>query len=72
MLISPILAIMSIHRLGSGALINRGFVANFTQDIQSICKTLPRLCSELPFLIIKKKGQNNITHKFKVFIIVLR
>ncbi len=33
MLISPILAIMSVYRLQGGALINRGFVANFTQDI---------------------------------------
>ncbi|MFN9906341.1 MAG: DUF6570 domain-containing protein, partial [bacterium] len=36
MLISPLLAIMSIFRLPGGQLVNRGFVANFSQDIQPI------------------------------------
>ena len=66
MLISPILAIMSIYRLPEGALINRGFCANFTQDIQPLCHILPRLTKDLPILILKKKDQNNNIKSFKV------
>ena len=36
MLVSPLLSIMSIFRLSGGQLISRGFVANFTQDIQPL------------------------------------
>ena len=35
-LISPILAVMSIYRLPNGTLKQRGFIANFTQDISQI------------------------------------
>ena len=35
-LISPILAVMSIYRLPNGTLKQRGFMANFTQDISEI------------------------------------
>jgi hypothetical protein len=66
MLISPVLAIMSVFRLPGGALINRGFCANFLQDVQSICKILPRLPRDLPILILKKKDQNNNIKQFKV------
>jgi hypothetical protein len=66
MLISPILAIMSVFRLPGGALINRGFCANFTQDIEPLCKTLPRLTKDLPVLILKKKDQQNNTKQFIV------
>jgi hypothetical protein len=66
MLVSPLLSIMSIFRLSGGQLISRGFVANFTQDIQPLVNVLPRLPKELPILIIKKKDQKNQTHHFKV------
>jgi hypothetical protein len=55
MLISPLLAIMSIFRLPGGQLVQRGFVANFSQNIQPICDILPRLPKDLPLLILKKK-----------------
>ena len=32
MLVSPLLSIMSVYRLPGGALITRGFCANFVQD----------------------------------------
>ena len=66
MLISPILAVMSICRLPGGQLISKGYVANFAQDIMPICKALPRLSNSLPVLIIKKSDQNNNNKEFKV------
>ena len=66
MLISPILAVMSIYRLPGGALINRGFCANFSQDIGELLQTLPRLPKDLPLLILKKKDQNNNVKQFNV------
>ena len=66
MLISPILAVMSICRLPGGQLISKGYVANFAQDITPICQALPRLTNTLPILIIKKTNQNNTNKEFKV------
>jgi hypothetical protein len=66
MLISPILAIMSVYRLPSGALTSRGFCANFTQNIQPFVKLLPRLPQDLPILVLKKKDQQNNFKYFKV------
>lgn len=66
MLISPIIPIMSIHRLQGGAMIQRGYVANFKQDIQPILKELPRLAKDLPILILKKVNQQNQESRFKI------
>ena len=66
MLISPLLAIMSIFRLPGGQLVQRGFVANFSQNIQPICDILPRLPKDLPLLILKKKDQLNNEKSFVV------
>ena len=66
MLISPILAIMSIYRLPGGALINRGFCANFQQDIQPLVTKLPRLPKDIPILILKKIDQENNIKQFLV------
>jgi hypothetical protein len=59
MLISPILAFMSVYRHPNGALTSRGFCANFTQNIQPFVKLLPRLPKDLPILVLKKKDQEN-------------
>ena len=56
--------IMSVFRLPGGQLISRGYVANFTQDINELCATLPRLTSEIPALIVKKIDQNNQSKEF--------
>ena len=66
MLISPILTVMSVYSLPGGQLLSRGYVANFSQDITQLCKTLPRLTSEIPLLIVKKIDQNNNSKDFKV------
>ncbi|CAF1095519.1 unnamed protein product [Brachionus calyciflorus] len=63
-LISPILALMSVFRLPGGALTNRGFCANFSQDIQPIVTLLPRLPRYIPLIILKKKDQTNKTRNF--------
>ena len=66
MLISPILAVMSVYRLRGGALFQKVFCANFAQDITEITKILPRLPKDLPIIILKKKDQQNKTHQFKI------
>ena len=59
MLVSPLLAILSIFRLPGGQLVSRGFVANFSQEIQPIVDILPRLPKNLPLLVLKKINQLN-------------
>ena len=66
MLISPILAVMTICRLPGGQLISKGYVANFAQDIMPLCKTLPRLTKSIPMLIVRKSDQSNNLKDFKV------
>jgi hypothetical protein len=66
MLISPIFAVMSIFRLPGGQLFSRGYMANFTQDINDICRHLPRLTNSLPLLIIRMKNQKNENKEFVV------
>jgi hypothetical protein len=64
--ISPILSVMSVYKLPHVALICRGFIANFAQDITELTKTLPRLPKNLPILILKKK---DLTNNYKQFVV---
>ncbi|RNA27124.1 ATP-dependent DNA helicase PIF1, partial [Brachionus plicatilis] len=66
MLISPIIPVMSIIRLSSGALASRGFCANFNQNLNELITELPRLPKYLPILILKKKNQLNQSKNFIV------
>ncbi|CAF0951603.1 unnamed protein product [Brachionus calyciflorus] len=66
MLIAPIIPIMSVYRLSSGALASRGFCANFYQNINEIINELPRLPKDLPIIILKKKNQLNQLKHFIV------
>ena len=66
MLISPNLAVMSVYRLPGGALVQRGFCANFSQDLSEITNILPRLPKNIPFLVLKKKDQNMNIKQFIV------
>ncbi len=66
MLISPILAVMSIFRLPGGQLLSRGYVANFSQDLTPLLQSLPRKTCEIPILIVKKTNQNNESKEFIV------
>ena len=66
MLISPILSVMTICRLPGGQLVNKGYIANFAQNIVPLCQRLPRLTSQLPILIVKKIDQNNVSKEFQV------
>jgi hypothetical protein len=54
MLIDPIIAIMTIYRLTGDSLLNRGFVANFNQDIQSLCTVLSIFSIDLSIFLKKK------------------
>ena len=57
---------MSVYRLPSGQLISRGYVANFSQNVNEVCQMLPRLSKHLPMIIVKKKGQENNVKECKV------
>lgn len=59
LLISPIIPVMSINRLSSGHLKNTGYCASFVQDMQPICKFLPRLANDVSVLIVKQKDKDN-------------
>jgi hypothetical protein len=62
LLISPIIPVMSVYRLSSGHLVNKGYCAAFVQNIQPICDMLPRIPKEVDLLLIKKKSEK-INHK---------
>jgi hypothetical protein len=66
MLIAPICAVMSIFRLPGGGLIQRGYCANFKQELSPILKLLPRLPKDVPILVLKKKDQDNNVKNFNV------
>ncbi len=66
MLISPVQPIMSIYRLPGGQLVSRGYVANFSQNLDVLCKELPRIPADISVIILKKDGQCNNNKEFKV------
>jgi hypothetical protein len=67
MLISPIQAIMFVFRLPCSQLFSRGYVANFSQNVNEVCHILPSLSKYLPiFTNCKKKGQENNVKECKV------
>jgi hypothetical protein len=65
-LIAPIAPIMSLYTLPNGRTVHRGYVANFSQDICSLVKELPRLPSDVPIAIFKRANQENEMKEFKV------
>ena len=66
MLLSPVLPIMTVCRLATGANISRGFVANFRQDCVTLIRKIPLLPSQIPFLLIRRTGDQNTSQSFKV------
>ncbi|EPZ36337.1 hypothetical protein ROZALSC1DRAFT_29660 [Rozella allomycis CSF55] len=66
MLISPVLPIMAVYKLPGGQSVSRGFTANFRQDVNDLCKQLPRLPTCLPVLIGRRRGQQNTLRECKV------
>jgi hypothetical protein len=65
-IIPPVQQIMSIYRLPGGRLVSRGCVANFSQNLDALCKGLPRIPSDISIIILKKDGQCNNNKEFKV------
>ena len=55
MLISPVQPLMSIYRLPGGQLVSRGYVANFSQNLDVLCKELPRIPADISVIILKKR-----------------
>ena len=66
MLVAPVHPIMSVYRLPGGQLMSNGYIANFAQDVNQICKVLPHLPKDLPIIILSKKDQYNTDKEFKV------
>ena len=66
MLISRILAIMSIYRLPYGQHGYRGHILNVQQDITSFVNSLPRSPSTLDVIIVRKEGAVETHKDFRV------
>jgi hypothetical protein len=64
MLIAPIMPIMSVYRLSGGRLINSGYCASFSQDIQPICDQLPKLPKDISLIVVQKKTKENSNKDF--------
>jgi hypothetical protein len=56
---------MSVFRLPSGGNLSRGYAANFKQDVVFI-REIPLTTSQLPCLVIKRRGVDNSYAEFKV------
>jgi hypothetical protein len=65
-IIPPVQQIMSIYRLPGGRLVSRRCVANFSQNLDALCKGLPRIPSDISIIILKKDG---IPDDFKTAIV---
>ena len=59
MLISPVIPLMSIHRLPHGQYGYSGHVINLPQDVPSFVMHLPRLPSNLDIVIVRKEGSHS-------------
>ena len=50
---------MSVFKLKTGQKIHRGYVANFRQESAAFIDEVPRLADKIPFIIVKRNGQDN-------------
>jgi len=66
MILSPVHPIMTVYRLKSGGNVSRGFVANFRQDSVTFIKQIPLTVDQLPLLVVRRVGQDNVSVDFKV------
>lgn len=55
-----------VYLRGFGEVASKGHCINFNQDISQIASVLPRLPSELPIVIVKRKSSNDVTNDIKV------
>ena len=66
MLISTVMALMSIYRLPYGQHGYKGHVINLPQDVTSFASSLPRNTKNLDVLIVRKDGSENTHKDFRV------
>ena len=65
-LISPGLPVMSVFKLKTGQKIHRGYVANSRQESAAFIDGVPRLADKIPFIILKRNGQDSTSIECKV------
>jgi hypothetical protein len=66
MLISAVLPIMTLYRLPHGQYGYSGHVINLPQDVASFANSLPRLPSDLDVIVVRKEGNAQSHHDFRV------
>ena len=59
MLLSPVLPVMSVFKLKTGQNLHCRYVANFRQESAAFIDEVPRLADKIPFIIVKRNGQDN-------------
>ena len=57
---------MSALKLKTGQNIHRGYVTNFRQESAALIDEMPRLAGKIPFIIVKRNGQDNTSVESKV------
>ena len=66
MLIARGCPVMCVYRKKGGQRGYKNHVLNFPQDIQGFLDSLPSYVSDLPFLVVRRMGQDNSHRDFKV------
>ena len=66
MLIARGCPVMCVYRKKGGQRGYKNHVLNFPQDIQCFLDSLPSYVSDLPFLVVRRMGQDNSHRDFKV------
>ena len=59
------LPVMSVFKVKTGQNLHRGYVANFRQESAAFIE-VPRLAEKIPFIIVKRNGQDNTSVECKV------
>ena len=57
---------MSALKLKTGQNIHRGYVVSFRQEPVAFIDEFPRLADKIPFIIVKRNGQDNTSVESKV------
>ena len=66
MLISAVLPLMTLYHLPHGQYGYNGHVINLPQNIASFANTLPRIARDLDVVVVRKEGDVQSHHDFRV------
>lgn len=58
MLIAPVLPLMTVFRVRGGGRACRGHCANFSQDVRTFTRVLPRRTRDVPIVIVRRQVNN--------------